>query len=131
MFVNFNKLPYFHFMRRVPQVSPGFQRGKHTAILTRLGRALNIPGTWDSQTSRQSAHESFKVVSHTHRPSLTPGNIPDTDFCYRLSQSQGHRTAENIMSVKISNDIFGNRTLRLVAQCFNQMHHRNSQRDRL
>jgi hypothetical protein len=30
---------------------------------------------------RQSAHEGGKVVNHTHRPPLTPGNIPNTHFC--------------------------------------------------
>jgi hypothetical protein len=35
----------------------------------------------------------MKVVSPTHRPSLLPGNIPGTRFCYRLSRPHGHDVA--------------------------------------
>ena len=28
-----------------------------------------------------TAQDGGKVVSHTHRPSLLPGNIPGTHFC--------------------------------------------------
>jgi hypothetical protein len=39
-----------------------------------------------------------------------PGIIPDTHFCWRLSQPQGHSAAGRIMSMKNSNDTIGNRT---------------------
>jgi hypothetical protein len=42
-----------------------------------------------------------------------PGNIPDTHFCYKLSQPQSHSAAVRIMSMKNSNDTIGNRTLDL------------------
>jgi len=41
---------------------------------------LQVPGVSGSQISRQSANESGKFVSPTHRPPLLPGNIPDTHF---------------------------------------------------
>jgi hypothetical protein len=44
-------------------------------------QALRVPVCWGSQILRQSAHESGKVVSRTHRPPWPPGNIPGTPFC--------------------------------------------------
>jgi hypothetical protein len=67
-------------------------------------RSLRLPD------SRQSAHEGGKVVSLTNRPLSLPGNIPRTNFYWRLSQPQGHSAAGKIMSVKNSNDIIENRT---------------------
>ena len=44
-------------------------------------QAQRFPGGWDSQISRQLAHEGGKVVSPTHRPPLPPGNIHGTHLC--------------------------------------------------
>ena len=56
-----------------------------------------------SQISRQSAHEGGKVVRPSHRLPLTPGNIPRTHCCYRMSRIQGHSAAGRMMSMKNSN----------------------------
>jgi hypothetical protein len=53
-------------------------------------QVLRVPWGWDSQILRQSAHESGKVFSPTHRSPLPPGNIPVTHFCYRLSRPFGN-----------------------------------------
>jgi hypothetical protein len=43
-------------------------------------KALNVPEGYGSMISRESAHDSGKVVTPTHRPPLTPGSIPGTHF---------------------------------------------------
>jgi hypothetical protein len=87
-------------------------------------QAHRVPGGRGFQISRQSAHEGGEVVSPTHLPPLLTGTIPDTHFCWRLSQPQGHNAAGRIMSMKNSSGTIGNRTRDLVAQCLNQLRHR-------
>jgi hypothetical protein len=59
-------------------------------------QALRVPAGWSSQILTQSARESDKVFSLTHRPHLLPGNIPSTHFCYKLSRPKGHITPSGI-----------------------------------
>jgi hypothetical protein len=75
-----------------------------------VGGCKTIPlrADWRPRVFKE-VHEDGKVVSPTHRPPLPPGNIPDTHFCLRLSQPQGHSAAGGIMSMKNSNETIGNR----------------------
>ena len=54
-------------------------------------------------------------VSFTHRSPISPGHIPGTYFCYRLSRAQGHSVVGRITPMKKSNDTIGNRTRDLPA----------------
>jgi len=66
-----------------------------------------------------TAQYSGKVISLTHRPLLSPGNIPGTNFCYRLSRPQGHTAIGRILcQCKISMTPAGIKpaTFRFVAQ---------------
>jgi len=38
-----------------------------------------------------------KVVSLRHRPPLSPGNIPGTHFCSRLSRPKGHSAKGKVL----------------------------------
>jgi len=61
-----------------------------------------VPGGSGSQISRQSAHNSGKVVSPTHRPPLPPGNIPWHLFLLEADSPQGHSAAGKITSMNNS-----------------------------
>ena len=59
----------------------GKGKGKGKAIPLQGWTGPESSEGWGSQISRQSAHKGGKVVSPTHRPPLSPGNIPGTHFC--------------------------------------------------
>ena len=70
------------------------------------GQAPRVPGRWGSQISRQG----FEVVNPSTGRFYPPGSIPGTYFCQRLSQPHDHSATGRILSMKNSNDTFGNRT---------------------
>jgi len=53
--------------------------------LYKYGKVLRVPRFVDSHISSKSTHEGGKLVSPMHRPPLSPGYIPGTDLCQRLS----------------------------------------------
>jgi hypothetical protein len=83
---------------------------KKSNPITGLYRPL---GGQEVEAPRFLDNRHIKVVRlsalHTGRL-YPPGNIPGTDFRYRLSRPQDHSAAERIMSMKSTSDIIGNRT---------------------
>ena len=75
-------------------------------------------GLQEAEAPRYQANWYMRVVRlwalRTSRL-YPPGNIPDTHFCYRLSQPQGHSAARRIVSMKNSCDTIGNRARDLPA----------------
>jgi hypothetical protein len=55
----------------------------------RPGEALRVPGGWGSQISRQSAHETCKVVSPRHRPLLPPRKYSWYSFLLEAESTPG------------------------------------------
>ena len=58
--------------------------GISVLLVIREGKEIHVrarTGPEGSKFTRQSAHESGKVVSRKHRPPLPPGNIPGTHVC--------------------------------------------------
>jgi hypothetical protein len=87
-------------------------------IHTVKGKAVPLQVWGGPEGSRKLRFPDFmttaqEVVSLTHRPPLPPGNTPGTHFCWRLSRPQGHSATGEIISLKNSNDIMGNRTRNL------------------
>jgi hypothetical protein len=83
-----------------------------------ITRQDKLWGFQEVEAPRLQDNRHMKVVRlsalHTGRL-YPPGNIPGTNFCYRLSQPQGHIAAGRIMSMKNSSDTIGNWTRDLPA----------------
>jgi hypothetical protein len=103
---------------------------KWTLTDTRRFRSTNFTylrlvrlSQWGSHISRQSAHESGKVVSPTHRPPLPPRRYSWYSLLLEAESTPG---PEGLSQWKISMIPSGIEpaTFRLVAQCLNQLRHR-------
>ena len=87
-------------------------------------QALRVPGGWGSHISIQSAHEGGKVVSHTHRPPLTPRKYSWYSFLLEAeSTPRATVRPEGLCHWKILVTPPGIEpaTFRFVAQCLDQL----------
>ena len=77
---------------------------------------------WTGGRKEVVAHGDGKVVNPRHRPLLPPhpADIPGTDFCYRLSGTNGHHSA----AVPMTKSVIEPATFRFTAQCLNQLRRR-------
>jgi len=90
-------------------------------------QVLRVPGGWSSQISRQSTHESGKVVSPTHRPPLTPRKYSWYSFLLEAESTPRVKVRpEGLCQWKIPMTSSGiePETFRFLAQCLNQLRHR-------
>ena len=62
-----------------------------------LYRHITDPGGFRTfRLSRHSAHDGSKVVSHVHRPPLSPGNNPGPPFLLEPESTAGPMTLSGI-----------------------------------
>jgi hypothetical protein len=96
--------------------------------LHRPGQAPGLQEFEAPRISRQSSHESGRVVSPNQRPPLAPGDIPGTNFRYRPSRPKGHNGAGRFKSTKKSMTLswieLAAFRLTSITRCLNQLSHR-------
>jgi hypothetical protein len=86
----------------------------------RPGQTQRVPGGRGSQSSRQSANECGRVVSPTHRPPLPPRKYSWYSFLLEAESPPRPQCGRKDCQWKIRIEPA---TIRLVAQCLNQMRH--------
>ena len=84
----------------------------HMSDKTLGSHEVEVPSFLDN---RHIKVERLPALSTGHH--YPPSNIPDADFCQRLSRPQGHNVAGRIKSTKNSNDSIVNRNRDLPEQC--------------
>jgi hypothetical protein len=92
----------------------------------RPGQALRVPGGSGSQISRQSAHESGKVVSPKHQLPLAPKKYSWSSLLLEVQSTPGPQCdGKDYVNEKFQLTPAGSEptTFRLVAQCLNQLRH--------
>jgi hypothetical protein len=114
LYTGATRQPNFIFLHLNIQIKFGEKSNKKQSHY-RPGQVLRVPGGWGSQISRQSAHESGKVVSPKHRPPSLPRKYSWYSFLLEFESTQGHSAVRRITSMKNSNESIGNRTRDLPA----------------
>lgn len=96
-----------------------YKQGKCVNHYTKKLSLHRTRGFQEAETPRvfrQQTHEDDNVVSATHRSPLPLGKVHRTHLCYRLSQTQDHRIAERIKTMKRVKGLIGYRT-RILPDC--------------
>jgi hypothetical protein len=86
-----------------------FSKGKGTAIAYRPGETISFAGGWSCQIW-QSAHESGKFISFTHRSPLLNSKYFWYSFLLKAESTPVYSAAGRVMSMKNSNYTTANRT---------------------
>ena len=76
---------------------------------------MRLPEILENQNTEVSNLSALRT-GQLYPPPLSPGDIPGTHICLRLSRTQDHSAAEMIMSMKNANGVIENRH-RYVPSC--------------
>ena len=81
----------------------------YKSISVQAWTALSVSGGLGYQIQTQAAHESDKVISPTHRPPLSYGNIPGTHLCQEAESNTEPQCSWKDYVNEKSHNIIGNR----------------------